>query len=170
MTKLNDTQVVILSTAARRADGTVLPVSAKLKVTSKTVRRTLNRMLDAGLVEEQPAAAAVEIWRESKEHERLMLVLTDDGRRAIGVEIETDDRPAATTDPAPRRVTKRDQLVNLLSRPEGGSIAEAMAVTGWQAHSIRGAISGALKKNLGLTISSDADEVRGRVYRIVEGA
>ena len=61
MTKLNDTQVVILSTAARRANGTVLPVSAKLKVTSKTVRRTLNRMLEAGLVEEQPAAGGVEI-------------------------------------------------------------------------------------------------------------
>ena len=45
-----------------------------------------------------------------------------------------------------------------------------MEVTGWQAHSIRGAISGALKKKLGLTITSEADEIRGRIYRIVEGS
>lgn len=42
-----------------------------------------------------------------------------------------------------------------------------MAVTGWQAHSVRGALSGALKKKLGLTLSSTPEE-SGRVYRIVE--
>jgi Protein of unknown function (DUF3489) len=38
--------------------------------------------------------------------------------------------------------------------------------TGWQPHSVRGAISGALKKKLGLAVASDKVEGRGRVYRI----
>ena len=136
----------------------------------ETIRRTLNRMLKAGVVEERAAVGGAEIWRESKDRERLMLALTDDGRRAIGLDVKSDDRHAETRDGAPCRQTKRDQLVTLLSRPEGGSIVEAMEVTGWQAHSIRGAISGALKKKLGLTITSEADEIRGRIYRIVEGS
>ena len=42
-------------------------------------------------------------------------------------------------------------------------IAEA---TGWQRHTCRGAMAGALKKKLGLTITSEKDEARGRVYQI----
>jgi Protein of unknown function (DUF3489) len=40
-----------------------------------------------------------------------------------------------------------------------------MQATGWQAHSVRGALSGALKKKLGLTVSSDKTD-SGRVYRV----
>ncbi len=42
------------------------------------------------------------------------------------------------------------------------------AKTGWQAHSVRGAISGALKKKLGLAVTSERVGDRGRVYRIVQ--
>ena len=45
---------------------------------------------------------------------------------------------------------------------------EAVAATGWQAHSVRGAISGTLKKKLGLAVTSEPIEKRGRVYRIAE--
>jgi hypothetical protein len=57
-------------------------------------------------------------------------------------------------------------LVELLSRRDGASIAEAVKATGWQPHSVRGAISGTLKKKLGLAITSDKVEGRGRIYRI----
>jgi hypothetical protein len=60
-------------------------------------------------------------------------------------------------------------LVGLLSRPEGALVAEMMAASGWQAHSVRGAIAGALKKKHGLAISSEAAE-RGRVYRLTSEA
>ena len=43
-----------------------------------------------------------------------------------------------------------------------------MSATGWQAHSIRGAISGSVKKALGLNVQSEQTDV-GRVYRIVAG-
>ncbi len=56
-------------------------------------------------------------------------------------------------------------VVDLLKRPAGASIDELMTATGWQAHSVRGAMSGAVKKKLGLTVTSDkAGDVR--VYRI----
>lgn len=53
----------------------------------------------------------------------------------------------------------------MLREPKGKSIDDLMKATGWQAHSVRGAISGAIKKKLGLTVTSEkADGVR--VYRI----
>ena len=48
------------------------------------------------------------------------------------------------------------------------TIAEAVVATGWQSHSVRGAMSGTLRKKLGLTITSEAVDGRGRVYRITD--
>jgi hypothetical protein len=54
----------------------------------------------------------------------------------------------------------------MLQRSEGASIAEIVAATSWQAHTARGAISGALKKKLGLPIAAEKVEGRGTVYRL----
>ncbi len=62
--------------------------------------------------------------------------------------------------------SKQALLVDLLRRKGGATIAEVVKATGWQPHSVRGAISGALKKKLGLAVASDKVEGRGRVYRI----
>ena len=67
-----------------------------------------------------------------------------------------------------RRGTKQAILIELLKRPKGATIADMTAKTGWQAHSVRGAISGNIKKKLGLVVTSETTEGRGRVYRIVE--
>jgi len=61
-------------------------------------------------------------------------------------------------------------MIDLLNRRTGSTIEEIVAVTGWQPHSVRGAISCTLKKKLGLTVASEKVKVRGRVYRIVAGA
>ena len=66
------------------------------------------------------------------------------------------------------RWTKQATLVSLLQRPEGASIAELVEATGWQNHSIRGAISFTLKKKLGLNVTTQRDEKRGRIYRIAK--
>lgn len=70
-----------------------------------------------------------------------------------------------TTDAA-RRQTKQQIMIDLLHRPEGATIAEIAEATNWKAHTVRGAMSGALKKKLGLTITSEKDDQRGRVYRL----
>ena len=56
----------------------------------------------------------------------------------------------------------------MLRAPDGATIEEIMAATGWQSHTVRGAMAGALKKKLGLTITSDMIEGRGRAYMIAE--
>lgn len=63
-------------------------------------------------------------------------------------------------------VTKQAAMVDLMKRPKGASIADLTNATGWQAHSVRGAISGTLKKQLGLRVNSESVEGRGHVYRI----
>jgi hypothetical protein len=56
-------------------------------------------------------------------------------------------------------------VIDALCRPEGATIAEIMEMTGWQEHSARGFISGAVKKKLGLTVERVTED--GRVsYRI----
>jgi len=101
------------------------------------------------------------------------------GEPAVGpTDAEAADAPPvpslAPTEPAAgeegpkvRAGTKQALLIEMLRRPEGTTIEEVMAATGWQAHTVRGAMAGALKKKLGLEISSEKEDARGRVYRIV---
>ena len=69
--------------------------------------------------------------------------------------------PQAKADPTkPKSPSRLDQLEQLLTREGGTSIAERIETTGWQQHSVRGAMAGALKKR-GLAITSDkVDGVR----------
>ena len=79
--------------------------------------------------------------------------------------------PVDLPPPAPKPALPKGKLgvlAALLRQPEGASVADMMAATGWQAHSVRGAMSGALKKKLGLTIESEK-AAADRVYRIIEG-
>ena len=64
---------------------------------------------------------------------------------------------------------KLGALVTLLRAPEGTTIDAMMAATGWQAHSVRGAMSGGLKRKLGFAIDSEKAPA-GRIYRIVQDA
>ena len=69
---------------------------------------------------------------------------------------------------AARGSTKQAILIEMLRRPEGATIAQMTAKTGWQAHSVRGAISGSLKKKLGLKVVSEKADDGPRRYRIIE--
>jgi hypothetical protein len=61
------------------------------------------------------------------------------------------DQPTPRT---PRAGTKQALMIEMLKRPEGATVEQIAAATGWQHHTIRGAISGALKKKLGLTVEA----------------
>ena len=78
-------------------------------------------------------------------------------------------KSAAKTERAPRTDSKQSKLIEMLKRPEGVTIAEVVKALQWQAHTVRGAIAGALKKKLGLEVESEkVDPERGRVYRIAQ--
>jgi Protein of unknown function (DUF3489) len=80
--------------------------------------------------------------------------------------------------PTPRASTKQAQMIEMLKRPEGATVEQIAAATGWQHHTIRGAISGALKKKLGLTVEATRTREVGKtgakgssmVYRITGSA
>lgn len=65
-----------------------------------------------------------------------------------------------------REGSKKAIVLELLKRPEGATLQEIMSVTGWMAHSVRGFISGALGKKMGLTVESLKTAEGARAYRI----
>ena len=67
----------------------------------------------------------------------------------------------------PRAESKQAQLIAMLKQPNGATIVEIAEALDWQPHTVRGAIAGALKKKLGLSVESEkVDASRGRVYRV----
>lgn len=66
----------------------------------------------------------------------------------------------------PRTDTKQARLVTMLQAKNGATVEEIAAAFGWQNHTVRGALYGALKKKLGLDIVSEKVGARGRTYRI----
>ena len=72
------------------------------------------------------------------------------------------DRKART----PRENSKKAIVLELLRRPDGATIADIMAATEWQAHSVRGFLSGSLAKKMGLTLESAKRADGVRIYHI----
>ena len=216
MTGLSDTQLVILSAAAQRDDGAVLPLPYSIKLQGGALNKVMDSLRKRGLI----------ITWTPTDDDRPAPVLTREGMVAIGVEDEEDasegatpadtgatppdsgvqaveapdpatgvdsvatparskakakaakpGRPERAEKPTPRTGTKQGLMIDLLKRPEGATVEQIAAATGWQHHTIRGAISGALKKKLGLTIEATRTRAVGpektgakgssTVYRIV---
>ena len=70
--------------------------------------------------------------------------------------------------PKTRDGTKQAQLVAMLRQKEGATVTEIVEALGWAPHTVRGAFAGALKKKLGLEVTSEKIEGRGRVYRVTD--
>ena len=173
MTKLTETQAVILSAASQRTDRFALPLPKSLK--GGAAHKVVNALVDKGLLKEVKANRKMNdpVWRENDEGQILTLVITDAGFAAIGIDVEPKNTKAPKPEPRPapterktREGTKQSLMIELLRRPGGATLAEIVEATGWQPHTVRGAMAGALKKKLGLTITSEKDETSGRVYRL----
>jgi hypothetical protein len=177
MTKLSDTQALILSAAAQRPEHIALPLPESLrggaaaKVVAAMIAKGLLQEVDANLRRGEP------VWRETGDGHGVTLIATDMGLAVIG--IGSDDAPtegpvpdtptehaAAPKTRIPREGTKQATLIAMLRASDGATIEEIMAATGWQSHTVRGAMAGALKKKLGLEVTSERDEDRGRVYKL----
>jgi hypothetical protein len=66
----------------------------------------------------------------------------------------------------PRKDSKQALLIEAMRTAKGISITEAAERFGWQAHTVRGSVAGAIKTKLGLKVEAERDEKRGTVYRI----
>ena len=73
---------------------------------------------------------------------------------------------ATWVNPRTRADSKQAAVVRMLKRPEGATVRQLCDATGWQAHTVRGAFAGAIKKKLGLALVSDKQPGGERVYRV----
>lgn len=176
MTKLTDTQRRILKAASQEPKADVRGHMQNLK--SPAIRdKVLESMIKHGLVEEDPDADGV------------VYVVSEAGYAAIGkTKPESPEgdageerqetaapEPEAETSaakPAPKRKregSKKQVMIDLLSREGGVTIAEMMTTIGWQKHSVHGAMAN-LKKELqekhGQTINAVKSDGTETVYKI----
>ena len=176
MSKLTDTQTRILTAGAQRPGYLAMPLpkglhgAAAKKVVGMLMGRKLIQEVDANIRKGEP------LWRETGDGQGTTLVVTETGLVAIGVKPvaaktkvrpqKAPNKPKPLAPESPRTGTKQARLVRMLEAKGGANIAEIVAATDWQAHTIRGAISGVLKKKLGLDVTSEKTGNRGRVYKI----
>jgi len=165
---LSDAQSVILSAACAREDGLVFPVTASLK--GGAVGNVCKSLLKHGLIEEIIAADPDTVWRHDADRGPITLRAASHGYVVLGI----------TNAPAPGAVaakptsgpvhkgpgSKKDTLIAMLQAERGASIDEIATTLDWQHHTTRGVISGVLKKKLGLKVTSEKVDNRGRVYRL----
>jgi len=169
--QLSDAQAVILSAACAREDGAVFPVTTGLK--GGAVGNVCKSLLKHRLIEEITATDLNTVYRHDEERGPVTLRATPLAYSILGItdapDTQNDDQPEPKTTPQPvrrRSGTKQEALIRMLSAEGGATIDEIVAALDWQPHTARGAMSGALKKKLGLTITSEKVDGRGRCYRI----
>jgi hypothetical protein len=171
--RLNDLQLILLSTAASRDNGSLLPVAENIANDAERIGAAIKALMKRQLVEEQPVTDRSLTFRE-QDQEPIGLFITDAGRTAIGAGDEADgneSEKASSEAPKPaagkteRGPSKIDQVITLLRRQEGATLAEMVEATGWLPHTTRAALTGLKKK--GHTIEkSKSDDVT--CYRIAE--
>ncbi len=167
--QLSASQRAILETAAGRPSGAIYPLRPKLK--GIAAERLLTVLFTNNLAVQPEGTGGPRI--------------TGAGLRAIGVSVPepaptvAPEPPVAPELPAPtegntaapvapgKPDTKQAKLIFMLRRPEGATLDQIVDVTGWQRPTVRGAISGALRKRLGLAVISQ--RIDGKtLYRIAE--
>jgi len=152
MTSITNNQIELLRTAAADSGAIDAPDDAKM----------IRSLVKQGLLIPLPQAEGPS-----------RLLITEAGREAAAApDAAPKTRSVASSprDPAAPLTPKGKLgvLVALLRDPDGATVEAMSAATGWQAHSVRGAMSGGLKKKLGFSITSEKTD-GARAYRIVEG-
>ncbi|MFN4343087.1 MAG: DUF3489 domain-containing protein [Azonexus sp.] len=175
-TKLTETQTAILKAAAGRPEGNIEPLPMNLRGGART--KVIEGLLARQLITKFPYPDRVEYYA------------TDAGFAAVGrkrklpaptapdpeleaavtaAEAKWQTDAVAKRDPIPHTLrpgTKLSTIIDAMRTPGGATIAQMMAGTGWQAHSVRGAISGMVRKRLGYTVVTEKGADGQRAYRI----
>ena len=156
--KLSPAQSLLLRTAARRTDGRAIPPDtlrggARVKVLTSLLQRGWIEPADDGHVMTDAGYAAIGQQRPVPPDDVQPVGTIGDLQLLEGIPI----RPG----------TKLAALVVALRRPQGATSLQLMLATGWQPHSVRGAISGMLRKKLGLNVVLAHNKSGERVYRVV---
>jgi hypothetical protein len=156
--KLSPAQSLLLRTAARNPDGRVIPPDtqrggARVKVLTALLQRGWIKPADDGHVMTDAGYAAIGRQRPVPPDDVQPVDTTDDLQLQEGIPVRSGTKLAA--------------LVMALHRPQGATCLQLMLATGWQPHTVRGAISGMLRKKLGLNVVLAHNESGERVYRVI---
>jgi hypothetical protein len=168
--KLDDTQLVLLSAAAQRENGSLLPAPASLTAKPPQIKKALEALKAQLLIVEAPVTSPTEVWRQD-DAERLGLAITEEGRSAINASASTEAESASGNaldcgaGPAKAKGAKQELLINLLAGPQGASIEEITAATCWLPHSARAMLTGLRKR--GFAVTSDKGDGTRR-YRAIK--
>jgi hypothetical protein len=192
-TELGDSQLVILSTAAQRADGSLLPFPQSLSVKGAALGKVVETLCKRKLVKERKVINGAPEWRRDEDRRPLGLFITNAGLLALGVDDAENTKPAQAAASLPRQrktatakprsktrkassakpkqrgaasQSKQDVVIQMLRRRSGVTIEEIIAETGWQPHSVRGFFSGLVKKKLKLPLVSEVGKNGVRRYHI----
>lgn len=170
MPKLSDTQLILLSAAAQRADGSLLPYPATLTDVPTVADKAIPQLIKRGLAEQRELADHIG-RADGDGMAHVGMFITDAGKAAIGIcdegvdEGEVPQPPASTSghdpEPAPLpaasaqpdRPSKRTAVIELLHRDEGATLTELIALTNWLPHTTRAALTGLRHKGHVITRS-----------------
>ena len=172
--RLSDTQLIILSSAAQREDGlAVLPETLK----GGAAKAAVTKLLGLGFVKEVPVKRGAPAWRSDEEEKPLGLKLTKAGSAAIGLAEDGAGDEEAAPQPKtrrklseheasrePRAGSKQAQIIALMQRKSGASLAAMVEATGWLPHTTRAALTGLRQK--GYAIERDKSPHGKTVYRL----
>jgi hypothetical protein len=152
MTKLTDMQLVLLTTAAARTDGSLLPPAESLGRYGDRIRRSVESLIKKAFATEISVKDDSRSWREDA-GQLFGVAITDAGRTAIGCGEQVEDEPPAVVEDkqpsvsaAPRSGSKAANVLALLTREDGATLAELIDATGWLPHTTRAALTGLRKK------------------------
>ena len=165
--KLNDLQLVLLSTAAQRIDGNVFPVANSITKEEERIRKAVQSLLKRSLVEEGPVKDCRIAWRKQVD-QPVGVFITVAGRSLIEpTENAAECVPKAKkgNPDAVRKGSKSELVIGLLRSPDGATLNELVTATGWLPHTTRAALTG-LRKNGHVVEKTKRDGAT--CYRIAE--
>jgi hypothetical protein len=146
MPKLNDTQLILLSTAAQRAVGSLLPLPEVLASAGVRATKAIASLIKGGHAAERETSDTAMVYRTDGDIS-FGVFITDTGKNAL--DAGSAEAPAPTPVPGaskPERATKSAAVVALLGREHGATLTELIEATGWLPHTTRAALTGLRKK------------------------
>ena len=164
MPKLSDTQAVLLAAAAARRDFSVLPPPETIRLKGAALDRTLRALVTRGLIAEEAKRSK---WASNR------LVVTPAGLEAIGVETEParevpvaapDREKQSSPEGSQRPGGKLGVLLEAVARPEGATLGDLTAASGWLPHTTRAALTRLRQRGYDVRL---ADTGPRRAYHLV---
>ena len=192
--KLNDTQLVLLSAASQRDDHCLVPPAgpkraqaqrAVAKLLEAGLLKEIRAKAGAPIWRRDDESGQTYALKLTAAGAKAIAVDEATASESMGEQranhpISVNPKPEPVSDPAgidrpnsnvastptsPRGGTKIAQVIELLQRGDGATLAELVAATGWLPHTTRAALTGLRKRGYAVGIDR-ADKVRGSVYRI----